>query len=229
MKTLERGDIENVQFGGHDSVSTVVTGYQNYMITDTSVLAVHNTSKKRPWTDTKIKSNFFDTIIKQLKPKTYIDFGSNLGYYVFRAALNNIPSTGVDYNLEYISVCQAIKARHNITIANFKHTNLATWCTDNDTYDFMTVFNVIHHLYNRTEQYKDMDRLISDFAGKSKDILFEVPTENDAKGHKWTMDTNYSEQLFVQSANKLFDSVKHIPGQTEHRPYYLCQGSKKHN
>ena len=229
MKTLERGDIENVMFGGHNSVATVVTGYQNYMITDTNVLAQHNPSKKRPWTDTKIKGDFFNTMLKQIKPNTYVDFGSNLGYYVFKASMNNIPSTGVDYNLEYIGVCQAIKARHNIALANFKHTNLATWCTNNDTYDFMTVFNVIHHLYNRTEQYKDMDRLLDDFASKSKNILFEVPTENDSKGHKWTMDTNYSEQLFVQSANKLFNSVKRISGQTEHRPYYLCQGSKKHN
>jgi hypothetical protein len=229
MKTFERGDIDSISFGGHNGVATTVAGYQNYLITDSNVLSQNNRTSKRPWTDTKIKGELFDKVLKQLNPKTYVDFGSNLGYYVFRASQFNIDSTGIDYNLEYISICQAIKARHEYVSANFKHTNLTTWCTENDLYDFMTVFNVIHHLYNRTEQYQDMQRLIGDFASKSKNILFEVPTENDSKGHKWTMDTNYSEQLFVESANKFFNTVEHIPGQTKHRPYYLCLDSKKYN
>ena len=86
----------------------------------------------------------------------------------------------------------------------------------------MTVFNVIHHLYNRTEQYMDMSKLVGDFQSKAKTILFEVPTEQDKKGHKWTMDTGYSEALFVDTCNGLFSSVTRMRGQTEHRPYYLC-------
>ena len=86
----------------------------------------------------------------------------------------------------------------------------------------MTVFNVIHHLYNRTEKYMDMYRLIKDFADKADTILFEVPTELDSKGHKWTMDTGYTEALFYEQALKLFTQVERMPGQTEHRPYYLC-------
>ena len=54
-------------------------------------------------------------------------------------------------------------------------------------------------------------------------ILFEVPTEKDKKGHKWTMDTGYSEALFVETAQDIFSSVEHMQGQTEHRPYYLCK------
>jgi hypothetical protein len=81
-------------------------------------------------------------------------------------------------------------------------------------------------LYNRTEQYRDMERLVRDFATLARDVLFEVPTENDPKGHKWTRDTGYTEALFVESAQKLFNTVERIPGQTEHRPYYLCTGSK---
>ena len=42
------------------------------------------------------------------------------------------------------------------------------------------------------------------------------------KGHKWTQDTNYAEEVFLETANKLFTEVKHIPGQTLERPYYLC-------
>lgn len=229
MKILERGDIDSISFGGHDGLATTVAGYQNYMITDHNVLAQNNRTAKRPWTDTKIKGEFFDKILKKVSPKTYVDFGSNLGYYVFRAAQLSIPAVGIDYNLEYISICQAIKTRHIYEQANFKHTNLETWCSEDDSYDFMTVFNVIHHLYNRTEQYQDMERLVGDFASKAKNILFEVPTENDSKGHKWTMDTSYSEQLFVESANKFFDSVECIPGQTAHRPYYLCLNNKVYN
>ena len=224
MKTLERADIESITFGGHDSPITQVRGYQNYDISDEQVLALNNPGPKRPWVDTKIKSVDFERIFLEVRPKSYVDFGSNLGYYVFKSAQEfDVPSVGVDYNMEYIGVCETIKHRHSAALASFKHTNLETWCLDSDHYDFMTVFNVIHHLYNRTERYMDMGKLIGDFADKASVILFEVPTEKDKKGHKWTMDTGYSEALFVECANKIFKNVEHMPGQTEHRPYYLCK------
>ena len=223
MQTLERGDIESVVFGGHDSGVTQVRGYQNYDISDTQVLALNNPGPLRPWTDTRVKSADWLEIFTRVKPKSYADFGSNLGYYVFACATEcDIPAVGVDYNLEYISVCNAIKARHSVYLADFKNCNLETWAKQTDQYDFMTVFNVIHHLYNRTEKYMDMEQLIMDFAKKANTILFEVPTERDKKGHKWTMDTGYSEALFVEKANQIFSSVEKMQGQTEHRPYYLC-------
>lgn len=221
MQTLERADIESVTYGGHDSGVTQVRGYQNYDITDELVVPINNPGPKRPWVDTKVKSADFERVFFQVSPRSYADFGSNLGYYVFKVAQEfDIPATGVDYNLEYISVCESIKARHSAALATFKHTNLENW--QDGVYEFMTVFNVIHHLYNRTEKYMDMYRLIRDFADKADTILFEVPTEKDKKGHKWTMDTGYSEALFYEQALKLFTQVERMPGQTEHRPYYLC-------
>lgn len=221
MQTLERADIDSVIFGGHDSNITQVRGYQNYDITDELVIPVNNPGPLRPWVDTKIKSTDFERVFFQISPRSYADFGSNLGYYVFKTAQEfDIPATGVDYNLEYIGVCESIKARHSAALATFKHTNLEGW--QDGVYEFMTVFNVIHHLYNRTEKYMDMYRLIRDFADKADTILFEVPTERDKKGHKWTMDTGYSEALFYEQALKLFTQVERMPGQTEHRPYYLC-------
>lgn len=226
MKTLERGDIESINFGGHDSTTTKVRGYQNFNISDNTIVALNNPTAKRPWVDTKIKSDFFAKVLDDIKPNSYVDFGSNLGYYVFWAAQHGIYSTGIDYNLEYISVCNAIKTRHNVENANFVNTNLQNSLSSIIPVDFMTVFNVIHHLYNRTEQYRNMERLVGDFAQLAKDVLFEVPNENDPKGHKWTMDTGYTEALFAETAHKTFTSVTRIPGQTEHRPYYLCRGSK---
>lgn len=226
MQTLERGDIESIVFGGHNGTITSIRGYQNFDITDTTVTPLNNPTLKRPWVDTRVKSNFFENILTRIDPSTYLDFGSNLGYYVFNAAHRGILSTGIDYNQEYTSVCNAIKTRHNVVHATFINDNLQNSLTYLTPKDFMTVFNVIHHLYNRTEQYCDMNQLVSDFARLAKDVLFEVPTENDPKGRKWTVNTGYSEVLFVETAHKLFDSVEYIPGQTEHRPYYLCCGSK---
>ena len=224
-QTLERGDIESINFGGHNGRITEVRGYQNYDITDNEIFALHNPTSKRPWTDTKVKGEFFEQIFTDLNPTSYVDFGSNLGYYVFWAAHQGILSTGIDYNLEYVALCDAIKTRHIIDNASFVHSNLEKTASIILKKDFMTVFNVIHHLYNRTEKYMDMERLVRDFANLATDVLFEVPTENDPKGHKWTMDTGYTEALFVAAANKIFSSVERIPGQTEHRPYYLCRGS----
>lgn len=221
MQTLERADIESITFGGHDSGVTQVRGYQNYDISDEHVLALHNPGPLRPWADTKVKSADFEDIFFKVSPRSYADFGSNLGFYVFMCAQEyDVPATGVDYNMEYIAVCESIKARHSASLATFKHTNLEQW--QDGVYEFMTVFNVIHHLYNRTEKYMDMYRLLKDFADKADTILFEVPTEQDKKGHKWTMDTGYSEALFYEQALKLFTQVERMPGQTEHRPYYLC-------
>ena len=221
LTTLERADIESITFGGHDSGVTRVRGYQNYDISDDQVLAINNPGPKRPWVDTRVKFEDFHRVFHSVSPKSYADFGSNLGFYVFVCAQEyDIPATGVDYNMEYIAVCESIKARHSASLATFKHTNLEHW--QDGVYEFMTVFNVIHHLYNRTEKYMDMYRLIKDFADKADTILFEVPTEQDSKGHKWTMDTGYTEALFYENALKLFNQVERMPGQTEHRPYYLC-------
>ena len=221
LTTLERADIESITFGGHDSGVTQVRGYQNYDISDEQVLPINNPGPKRPWVDTRVKFEDFHRVFHSVSPKSYADFGSNLGFYVFVCAQEyDIPAVGVDYNMEYIAVCESIKARHSASLATFKHTNLQQW--QDGVYEFMTVFNVIHHLYNRTEKYMDMYRLIKDFADKADTILFEVPTEQDSKGHKWTMDTGYTEALFYENALKLFNQVEHMPGQTEHRPYYLC-------
>ncbi len=221
LTTLERADIESITFGGHDSSVTQVRGYQNYDISDKQVLPINNPGPKRPWVDTRVKFEDFNRIFHSVSPKSYADFGSNLGFYVFVCAQEyDIPAVGVDYNMEYIAVCESIKARHSASLATFKHTNLEQW--RDGVYEFMTVFNVIHHLYNRTEKYMDMYRLIKDFADKADTILFEVPTEQDSKGHKWTMDTGYTEALFYENALKLFNQVERMPGQTEHRPYYLC-------
>ena len=224
MNLLERGDIDSINFGGHDSIVTQVRGYQNYDITDTEVIPINNPLSKRPWVDTKVKSSDFEKIIQDLQPNTYADFGCNLGYYVFKAGLDYVQyAAGVDYNPEYIDICNAIKTRHRLDHnCVFENTNLENWKRYDTYYDFMTVFNVIHHLYNRTETYMQMDKLISDFAIKADAILFEVPTEKDKKGHKWTMDTGYSEALFVESAENIFSTVTRMTGQTEHRPYYLC-------
>ena len=221
LTTLERADIESITFGGHDSGVTQVRGYQNYDISDEQVLAINNPGPKRPWVDTRVKFEDFNRVFHTISPRSYADFGSNLGFYVFVCAQEyDIPATGVDYNMEYIAVCECLKARHSASLATFKHTNLEQW--QDGVYEFMTVFNVIHHLYNRTEKYMDMYRLIKDFADKADTILFEVPTELDSKGHKWTMDTGYTEALFYEQALKLFTQVERMPGQTEHRPYYLC-------
>lgn len=226
MKTLERGDIESIDFGGHNGNITKVRGYQNFDISDSDVVAIGNPTNKRSWTDTKIKGDFFANVFDTVRPQTYADFGSNLGYYVFWSASWGIPSTGIDYNQEYIGVCNTIKARHNVAQANFLHTTLNDFSkNNNDKYDLLTAFSVIHHLYNRTEQYNNMEALIGEFSKNAHNVLFEFPTENDPKGHKWTIDTGYTEQLFVQTAEKLFRTVTRIPGQTEHRPFYLCQGS----
>lgn len=224
MNALEQADIDKINFKGHDSRVVEVRGYQNYNLTPNGVEPINNPTKKRPWVDTKVKSDFFIKLLDEINPTSYADFGSNLGYYVFLLASKGIKSCGVDYNSEYIDLCNVLKKRFDIKNATFNQTKLEWWKEDHDMYDLVTVFNVIHHLYNRTEKYKDMGKLVDDFAIKSYNVvLFEFPTENDSKGHKWTMNTDYSEELFVRAIERRFKKYIRIEGQTEHRPYYLCR------
>lgn len=222
MLTLERADIDSIEFGGYDSPTSRIRGYQNYDISDTSITAVNNPGPLRPWTDTKIKSEFFQTILDRVEPKTYADFGSNLGYYVFHAGFQGIESVGVDYNREYVGVCECLKARYGLVNTSWHNSNLEFWSEIPGKFDLLSVFNVIHHLYNRTEQYKDMTRLVRDFARKGHTVLFEFPTERDKKGYKWTMDTDYSQKLFESAITQEFGFWERMPGQTIERPYYLC-------
>ena len=101
LQTLEKADIDSINFGGFDGSQIEVRGYQNYNITKTDIIAIPNPSSLRPWTDTSFKSKFFTNIIDLVKPETYADFVNNLGFYVFHASLQGIISTGVDYNHEY--------------------------------------------------------------------------------------------------------------------------------
>ena len=54
------------------------------------------------------------------------------------------------------------------------------------------------------EEYKDMDKLIADFRAKGTVVLFEFPTERDKKGYKWTMDTDYTQELFEEMIEKVY-------------------------
>lgn len=222
---LEKADIESVTYGGHESNCVNVRGYQNYDITPSNITPLNNPTKLRPWVDTKVKSIFLDKLLKDTNIQSYADVGSNLGYYVFKQALDGKDSLGIDYNAEYVGVCESIKTRFNINSANFLNCGVECWASlTSSKYDLVTVFNVIHHLYNRTEKYMDMDRLIGDLQSKSNAyVLFEFPTERDKKGHKWTMGTDYTEEKFLSSAKKLFASVIKHDGQTKERPFYLCQ------
>lgn len=223
MTVTEKADVETVNFGGYNGTTTHVRGYQNYDISDQTIVALKNSTAQRSWTDTHLKSQFFQTVHQSVNPTSYADFGCNLGYYVFWSAQQGIPSLGIDYNSEYVHVCNAIATRHKIASAKFLNSNLTQWCESSPGVDLLTVFNVIHHLYTRTESYCNMHRLLGDLASCAHVILIEFPTENDSKGRKWTMHSDYSEQLFLDTAWQVFKSIERFPGQTEHRPYYLCQ------
>ena len=222
LKTLEQADIETIDFGGFASPTIKVRGYQNFDLWSTRIIPQSNPTDLRPWTDTKIKSELFQTILDTVQPRTYADFGSNLGYYIFYAALKGISSTGIDYNNEYTLLCQCMDHRMKIKNTKWFNSNLQQWSKSASRYDLVTVFNVIHHLYNRTEEYKDMDKLVGDFRAKGSVVLFEFPTERDKKGYKWTMDTDYTQELFEEMIEKHFSKYAVMPGQTTERPYYLC-------
>jgi len=219
--TLEPADIDTTKY--LDGF-VEVRGYQNYNISNKHVDALNI---GHSWTVSKIKYDIVFKVLEGSNSGTYLDIGSNLGMYVFSAYINHgYQATGLDYNKNYINEC--IKINNFLSLScNFIN---VPFHSQNKTYDVVSCLGVIHHMYQRTESYGSLEKIISKLDQMTiKSLILEFPTEMDPKAAQWTglssrsVKDEYSLSSFLEISKKYFKSIKIIGHVNDERPVFLLE------
>lgn len=219
ISVKEKADIHGLNFKP-DLVE--VRGYQNFNIGRNSIQFIDQDSHS--WVDTRLKTELIEKILTEKKCRSYVDFGSNLGVLVFKSAMMGVDSLGVDYNLDYVKVCSAIV--HHLQIDNIKFANHTfDFFEDSKPWDLISLNNIHHHLFGRTEQPMSLKYINDTVLSKCKWFITQFPTELDPKAIKWTTHFpgcgTYSERDFIEG---LGDREFHCIHDSPTRPILLIKG-----
>jgi hypothetical protein len=224
MHIEENGaDIDSVNYF-NDKVE--VRGYQNFDITKDDISVLDN---KRKWTVTYDKFNIVNSAMSRLgnDVKSYIDIGSNLGLYVFLARIKyGLVSVGVDYNYEYIDVCEKINDKFgfgcDFNVNSFKELDIR--------YDCVSLLGTIHHLYHRTERFGELGPIVKKIADITKRyLIIEFPTIKDSKAKKWVnmkhrvKKEEYNLNNFMKYCEEYFINIEKLGGVIPQRPIFLME------
>jgi len=216
---LEDADIDKITY---EYNQVQVRGYQNYDLTHSQISPLNI---GHAWTLSEKKFNLVQKAIQKTSGKSYLDIGSNLGMYVFAACVkNNMNATGLDYNHKYIAECNKISEHLNIQceFGNTPFTEI------NKQYDIVSCLGLIHHIYQRTENFGSLKPILDKLFNLCKiALIVEFPTENDLKAVEWTNistrknEEEYSLSNFLKYGHELFSAVELIGYVTNDRPVYL--------
>jgi len=219
VKVYEAADIDSANYTEN---GVVIKGYQNFEIKSNEVVPIDTGYN---FANTKAKFEIIDDIFMKLNlsSATYLDVGCNLGLYVYLASVKyNWAATGIDYNADYISLCNQVSNKLNLEtqFANVKFGDVA------GQYDITSLYAVIHHLYARTEDLSGLE-MICEKLGAITQIccIVEFPTEHDVKGKKWSslagIANSYAEDKFVTEMSKYFKRHERRKGVINSRPFFI--------
>jgi len=117
---------------------------------------------------------------------SYLDIGSQIGYFVFKMSANGFFSTGVEcskYPHKYASTLSIINESRNVNFINM--------CIDEKniklmpSYDVVSVLNVFHHLVYFLG-YDAADSIMREIANKTNKTLFFESGEFEEKDEYWS-------------------------------------------
>ena len=215
----EHADIDAINFLPS---GVEVRGYQNYDIQTNSIQFIEKDSHS--WTDTQQKVKMLEVILAKNKCHSYLDFGSNLGVLVFKACMQNVRSCGIDYNNDYIVICNKILKYLNLQNANF-YTDTFNYFHTCDEWDLISLMNIHHHLYGRTDIPMSLQTINKTVLKKCKWFLTQFPTELDIKAKKWTTLFKgigpYNREAFISSLDGRECIILY---ESDGRPIFLIRG-----
>jgi len=219
ISVKETADIQGVNV---NNGLVEVRGYQNFNIGRNSIQFIDQDTHS--WVDTRLKTELVEKILTEKKCRSYVDFGSNLGVLVFKSAMMGVDSLGVDYNLDYVKVCSAIV--DHLQIENIKFANHTfDFFEDSKPWDLVSLNNIHHHLFGRTEQPMSLKYINELVLSKCKWFVTQFPTELDPKAIKWTNyypgSGTYSRKEFLEG---LGDREFHCMYESSKRPIFLIKG-----
>jgi hypothetical protein len=112
--------------------------------------------------------------ISNYQNKIYIDWGCNLGYFVFDLMKNGCQSIGVDREKEYINICSFVKSQYDNTYKkpNFFIDEMNKESLQKYSADIGMCFSVLHHLK------KDKFSIADEFAKQYTQSYIEMDGNN---------------------------------------------------
>jgi uncharacterized pyridoxamine 5'-phosphate oxidase family protein len=113
--------------------------------------------------------------IPDYQNKTYIDWGCNLGYFIFDIMKSGCSTIGVDKNIEYINICNFITDLYNNSYKKpiFVNDGLNKDTIEKYQADIALCFSVIHHMPR-----KDQLPVLLEFANKYRQCYIEMDGHN---------------------------------------------------
>jgi len=176
-----------------------------------------------------------DSIIENIDRTggSYLDIGSQIGYFVFRMSNLGFFSTGIEcskYPHKYASSLSVINEAHN--------TNFINMCVDNNniknipSYDVISILNVFHHLVYFLG-FDNADCIMKEITNKTNDILIFESGEFGESGEYWSDCLNFmgeepKEWIYEYLVSLGFSKVDRIGEFPTHlnshvRTLYVCK------
>jgi len=129
-----------------------------------------------------------DLIVERIKSikGSYLDIGSQLGYFVFRVSDRNFFATGIECSKNpflYSNSLKVINRKQNVDFINM--------CIDSrnvynlPSYDVVSVLNVFHH-FVYFYGYDQADEIMKEIANKTNKMMFFETGEYEEKGEYWS-------------------------------------------
>jgi hypothetical protein len=176
-----------------------------------------------------------DLMIRNLDQKqgSYLDIGSQIGYFVFKMSEVGFFSTGIEcsqYPHKYANSLSVINNSNNVNFINM--------CIDDDnikcipSYDIVSVLNVFHH-WVYFSGYDSADLIMREVFKKTNKILFFESGEFDEKDEYWSdclsfMGGDSKKWLHQYLLSLGFSSVEQLDNFSTHlnkhnRTLYMCK------
>lgn len=125
------------------------------------------------------------------KANTYLDIGSQLGYFVFKLSENNdIIAQGIEMNYiswAYANSIATLYQKENVSFMKGKLTSMMSESLPN--YDIISFLNIFHHIVH-FEGFEEANKIMSILAKKCEYFIFETGQFNE-KNLYWTDSLNF--------------------------------------
>ena len=149
-------------------------------------------------TDERI--NVIKSIIDLNEISTYLDVGSQLGYFVYKIneANSSIIATGIEMNKVSYLYSVFVGILNNSINTSFINSELTADNVRNiPSYDVISCLNVFHHIVH-FRGFEEADKIMKDLYKKTnKCLIFETGQYNE-KGHYWTNDLVFMEDTPIK-------------------------------
>ena len=134
------------------------------------------------------------------KVSTYLDIGSQLGYFVYKIneTNNSIFSTGIEMNKVSYVYSLLIGILNNSTNTSFVNMELTSETVKNiHCFDVISYLNVFHHIVH-FKGFEEADNIMNVLYKKTNTyFIFETGQYNE-KGHYWTNDLSFMEDTPIK-------------------------------